>query len=66
MGNNLQNYIQILQKILHIKNFDKYNNFKDLEVILPRELKDNGIKYDTIPILGITQNISVWNDKSNI
>ena len=63
---NIQEYIQILKRILKITNFDKYNNFKDLEVIVPHELNENKIKFNTIPLLGLTQNVSVWDDKSNI
>ena len=41
-------------------------SFTAEEVIIPDELNENKIKFNTVPLLGLTQNVSVWDDKSNI
>lgn len=61
---NFTKYNTILNKLFNeivIQKSNKYNDV-DLEVFLPKELKE----FININELGITQNISVWNDKTNI
>ena len=62
--NKFKNYKMIINNIFDKIVKDKSNIYDnvDLEVFLPEELKD----FNKIDNLGITQNISVWNDKTNI
>lgn len=60
--NNLQNYYNVINILVdETSKTSKYNNF-DYEVFLPSKLKNIYL----LENLGMTQNISVWNDKSNI
>jgi hypothetical protein len=59
-------YQNVINKIIGIYNsfnFKNYRGFSDLEVILPQELKFN---FQLVSVLGVTQNISVWDEKTEI